>query len=57
MIFRLAAVHIRLISAAGDALDQLGSLSSDDGNGNKNVTSKYNFVSFVLLLHYFNSLN
>ena len=35
----------------------LGSLSNDDGNGNKNVTQKYIFISFVLLLDYFNSLN
>ena len=28
-----------------------------DGNGNENVTRKYNFISFVLLRDYFNSLN
>ena len=37
--------------------EKLGSLSNDDGNGNKNVTWKYNFMSFVLLRDYFNSLN
>ena len=35
----------------------LGSLSNDDGNGNENVTWKYNFISFVLLRDNFNSLN
>ena len=33
----------------GVQLLKLGSLSNDDGNGNKNVTPKYNFISFVLL--------
>ena len=32
-------------------------ISSDDGNGNVNVTWKYNFISCVLLRDYFNSLN
>ena len=35
----------------------LESVSNDDGNGNENVTRKYIFISFVLLLDYFNSLN
>ena len=35
----------------------LGSLSNDESNGNENVTWKYNFISFVLLRDYFNSLN
>ena len=35
----------------------LGSLSNDDGNGNKNVTWKYIHILFVLLCDYFNSLN
>ena len=35
----------------------LGSWSNDDGNSNGNVTWKYNFISFVLLRDYFNSLN
>ena len=35
----------------------IGSLTSDDGNGNENVTSKYNFISFVLLRDYFNLIN
>ena len=34
-----------------------GSLSNDDGNGNKNVTRKYIFISFVQLRDYFHSLN
>ena len=36
---------------------KIESLSSDDGNGNENVTWKYKFISFVLLRDYFNSLN
>ena len=35
----------------------IGSLSSDEGEGNENVSWKYNFISFVLLRDYFNSLN
>ena len=35
----------------------LGSLSSDNGNGNENVTWKYNFITLVLPRDYFNSLN
>ena len=30
-----------------------GNLSSDDGNGNENITWKYNYSSFVLLRDYF----
>ena len=36
---------------------QIRELISDDGNGKENVTWKYNFISFVLLRDYFNSLN
>ena len=32
-------------------------MGCDGGNGNENVTWKYNFISFVLLRDYFNSLN
>ena len=36
----------------------IGSLSSDDGNGNENVTWKYNFIQLCYILRdYFNSLN
>ena len=35
----------------------LESFSSDDGNGNENVTWKCNFISFVLLRDYVDSLN
>ena len=35
----------------------LGRLSSRNGNGNKNITWKYHFISFVLLRDYFNSSN
>ena len=38
-------------------LQTAADLSSDNGNGNENVTWKYNFISFVLLRDYFNSLN
>ena len=44
-------------NGAGRPLWTLGSLSNDDGNGNGNVSRKYNFISFVLLRDYFNSLN
>ena len=37
--------------------DSVGNSNSDDGNANENVTWKYNFTSFALLRHYFNSLN
>ena len=37
--------------------DRIGSLSKDNGDGNKNVTWKYNFILFVQLRDYFNSLN
>ena len=33
------------------------SISDGNGNENLNVTRKYNFISFVLLHDYFNSLN
>ena len=35
----------------------LGSLGSDVSNRNETITWKYNFISFVLLRDYFNSLN
>ena len=35
----------------------LGSLSNDDGNGNENVTWKYNFASLLLLRDYSNLFN
>ena len=34
-----------------------GTLRSDDGEANENVTLKYNFILFVLLRDYFNSFN
>ena len=41
----------------GSCRVQTRELSNDDGSGNENVTRKYNFISFVLLRDYFNSLN
>ena len=35
----------------------IGSLSTDDSNGNENVTRKYIFLPFVLFRDYFNSPN
>ena len=35
----------------------IGSLSNDDGNGNENVTWKYNFALLLLLRDYPNSFN
>ena len=49
-------MHLLFI-ASDFSLSLIGSLSSDDGNGNENVTWKYKFISFVLLRDYFNSLN
>ena len=35
----------------------LGSLSKDDGDGNENVTWKYNFAFFLLFRDYSGSVN
>ena len=47
-----ACVILRLLGTF-----KIGSLSKDEGNGNENVTRKYISTTFVLLRHYFKSLN